>query len=130
MSTRANKRRINQRFYGRFHANYVWRSAEDRDWDNMTPVGREFGSPDYERLNILDMYRWGNITESTAMELLGLDRAALQDMMERDGLPVDIGKVALDNPELPLQLVRDIMVSREEVKSGQVLTVYEPGAGL
>lgn len=25
-------------------------SDEDRAWDNMAPVGREFGSPDYERL--------------------------------------------------------------------------------
>ncbi|MDO8778002.1 MAG: hypothetical protein Q7K57_56655 [Burkholderiaceae bacterium] len=25
-------------------------SDEDRAWDNMPPVGREFGSPDYERL--------------------------------------------------------------------------------
>lgn len=25
-------------------------SEEDRAWDNMAPVGREFGSPDYERL--------------------------------------------------------------------------------
>lgn len=54
MNARSNKRRINQRFYGRFHASFIWRSAEDWAWDNMTPVGREFGSPDYERLSILD----------------------------------------------------------------------------
>lgn len=29
-------------------------SAEARDWDNMAPVGREFGSPDYERLAAQD----------------------------------------------------------------------------
>ena len=28
----------------------VPRSQEELDWDNMVPVGREFGSPDYERL--------------------------------------------------------------------------------
>ncbi|HEY4084136.1 MAG TPA: hypothetical protein VGM81_25900 [Burkholderiaceae bacterium] len=25
-------------------------SLEDRQWDQMRPVGREFGSPDFERL--------------------------------------------------------------------------------
>ena len=48
---------------------------------------------------------------------------------EQDGLSVAIGKAALDNPELPMQLVRDIMVSLEEVKSGQVLTPYKRGGG-
>lgn len=26
------------------------RSDDDRDWENMAPVGMEFGSPDFERL--------------------------------------------------------------------------------
>lgn len=88
------------------------------------PVGREIGSPAYERLSILDMYTCGTITESRAMELLNVDRAALLAMLARDGLSVEIKKAALDNPELPLPFVRDIMVSREEVTSGQ-LTAYE-----
>lgn len=29
-------------------------SDEDREWENMAPIGREFGSPDYERLIALD----------------------------------------------------------------------------
>lgn len=32
-------------------------SAEYRTWENMTPVGREFGSPDYERLMQEDAYK-------------------------------------------------------------------------
>lgn len=28
--------------------------AEERAWDSMAPIGREFGSPDYERLTRLD----------------------------------------------------------------------------
>lgn len=28
--------------------------AEEKDWLDMAPVGREFGSPDYERLTALD----------------------------------------------------------------------------
>jgi hypothetical protein len=27
---------------------------EDRAWLNITPVGREFGSPDFERLSAID----------------------------------------------------------------------------
>lgn len=155
----------------------------------VAPVGREFGSPDYERLGILDMHVGGTITESRAMELLKVDRTALFAMMdrdglirtsteyevalkvisplvdadperetpdgdrleawgtlvqryeaqhfsfdeptsaERDGLSVAIEKAALDNPELPLPFVRDIMVSLEEVKSGQVPTAYESDDG-
>lgn len=29
-------------------------TAEKRAWDSMAPMGREFGSPDYERLTRLD----------------------------------------------------------------------------
>ena len=185
MNARARKRCISQRFYGRFHFSFVWRSTDDHAWDNIAPVGREFGSKDYERLSILDMHVSGTITESRAMELLNVDRAALLDMMGRDGLIrtsveyeaalkvvsplvdadpergtpdgdrleawvglieryeaqhfsfdestsakrnglwVEIEEAALDNPELPLPFVRDIMVSREEATSGQVLTAYE-----
>lgn len=39
----------------RFHSEFIWQSAEDREWLNATPVGREFGSPDYEKLMEQDM---------------------------------------------------------------------------
>ncbi len=29
-------------------------TEEDHAWLNMAPVGREFGSPDYERLSVMD----------------------------------------------------------------------------
>lgn len=29
-------------------------TAKDREWNSLAPVGREFGSPDYERLMELD----------------------------------------------------------------------------
>ena len=32
-----------------------------------------------------------------------------------------IGKAVLDNPEMPLQLIQDTMLSREEARSGQVV---------
>lgn len=43
-------------FHGRFHGRFLWRSAEEQAWLDLAPVGREFGSPDYERLEQLDAY--------------------------------------------------------------------------
>jgi hypothetical protein len=37
-----------------------------------------------------------------------------------------IGKAVLDNPEMPLRLIQDTMLSIEEVRAGQVLP-YELG---
>jgi ParD-like antitoxin of type II bacterial toxin-antitoxin system len=37
-----------------------------------------------------------------------------------------IGKAVLENPELPLRVVQDILLSREEAKAGQLLP-YEFG---
>lgn len=86
MNARANKRRVMDRFYGRFHAHFVWQSDDKRLWLNVAPVGREFGSPDYERLSILDLYAKGAIDDMEAMERLGLDRIALEAMEGQDGL--------------------------------------------
>ncbi|WP_084795447.1 antitoxin Xre/MbcA/ParS toxin-binding domain-containing protein [Rhodoferax ferrireducens] len=54
MGTRTNKQRICRLFHGRFHGRFLWRSAEEQAWLDLAPVGREFGSPDYERLEQLD----------------------------------------------------------------------------
>lgn len=72
MSSRSNKRRVANLFHRRFHSAFIWRSAEDFEWLNMTPVGREFGSPDYERLEVLDLYSYGVITSSQALQRLAL----------------------------------------------------------
>jgi hypothetical protein len=51
MSQRQRKRTVNELFHNRFYnPRFIWWSVEDLAWDNMAPVGREFGSPDYERL--------------------------------------------------------------------------------
>ena len=55
MSSRSNKRRVANLFYRRFHSAFLWRSAEEYEWLNAAPVGREFGSPDYEKLMEQDM---------------------------------------------------------------------------
>lgn len=54
MSARASKRRICHLFRGRFHGRILWRSAEEQAWLDIAPVGREFGSPDFDRLMELD----------------------------------------------------------------------------
>ncbi len=79
MSVKSNKRRVSRLFYGRFHGQVRWRSAEEQAWLDVVPVGREFGSPDYERLSILDMYSWGSITEDDAMRQLGALADAAKD---------------------------------------------------
>ena len=55
MSSRSNKRRDANLYYQRFHSAFLWRSAEEFEWLNAAPVGREFGSPDYEKLMEQDM---------------------------------------------------------------------------
>lgn len=56
---RSRKLAIGRLFYVRFHSpDFRWKSLEDLSWDNMVPVGREFGSPDYERLTALDAIEW------------------------------------------------------------------------
>lgn len=72
MSSRSNKRRVTNLFHGRFHSAFIWRSAEDYEWLNAAPVGREFGSPDYERLEVLHLYSYGVITSSQALQRLAL----------------------------------------------------------
>lgn len=64
MSTRINKRRIYHLLHSRFHGKSLWISAEEQDWLDMAPVGREFGSPDYERLQILDLHATGRMTSN------------------------------------------------------------------
>ena len=60
--------------YLRFHGPCLWRrSAEEQAWLDVAPVGREFGSPDYERLQILDLYVAGHLSHEAAMGKLGMD---------------------------------------------------------
>ena len=50
MKNRTNKRRI----YALYQSRSVRRTDEEQAWLDVIPVGREFGSPDYERLLELD----------------------------------------------------------------------------
>lgn len=91
MNRRKNKRRLLQRMYDSLHSSYRRYSDEELAWLNAAPVGREFGSNDYERLQTLDLYSWGQLSEQDAMARLGLNQVELAQMLERDGLrPVDV----------------------------------------
>jgi hypothetical protein len=52
MKNRKNKHRLYRLWFQ--DKPYLRWSDEDRAWESMAPVGREFGSPDYERLMELD----------------------------------------------------------------------------
>lgn len=74
MSTRSNKRRAYQLMRSRLDGNFQQvRSAEEQAWLDIAPIGREFGSPDYERLQIFDLCAAGNISYDDAMLKLGMD---------------------------------------------------------
>jgi hypothetical protein len=74
VSTRNNKRRIYKLLHNHFLGKSPWsRSAEEQAWLDVAPVGREFGSPDYERLQILDLYLAGQISSVDAMRSLEMD---------------------------------------------------------
>lgn len=46
------------------------RTLEDRLWDQMPPVGREFGSPDFERLMEEDRRNGVGVFDPALKELL------------------------------------------------------------
>lgn len=86
MSMRRIRRRINGLFYERSHSRPFRLSAEEMAWLNVVPVGREFGSPDYDRLVILDMFTSGQLTAQDAMHQLGVDEIQFAAMVEKAGL--------------------------------------------
>ncbi len=51
MNQRKRKKTVSERLQNRLrNPRFIWMSAQDRAWVDMVPVGREFGSPDYEGL--------------------------------------------------------------------------------
>lgn len=81
MNARMNKRRIYTLLYHRFHGQCMWRSAEEQAWLDAAPVGREFGSPDYERLEIPDLYAAGQMSREEAICKLGMD--SLEELQQQ-----------------------------------------------
>ena len=73
MNNRQRKQRVNQIFKGRLrHPVLVRLSDEDNSWETMAPVGREFGSPDYEKLTQQDALEF----QLRLAELLSAGQAA------------------------------------------------------
>lgn len=59
MNQRRRRRTVKVHFHDRFYnTRFIWWGAEDCAWENMAPIGREFGSPDYERLMKEDSDQW------------------------------------------------------------------------
>ncbi len=55
----------------------------------MAPVGREFGSPDFEGLQVLELYVAGEMNGGDAMRMLGRDSLqALGQQLLAAGLKV------------------------------------------
>ena len=91
MNTRMNRRRIFKLFHDRFHGERFWRTREEQAWLDVAPVGREFGSPDYERLQVLDLYAAGKMNREDAMRMLGVNSLqALQQQILAAGLNVPV----------------------------------------
>lgn len=89
MNARMNKRRIYSLVSRRLHGQCWRRSAEEQAWLDVAPVGREFGSPDFERLQVLDLYAAGEMNRENAMRMLGLESLqALQQQLLAAGLNV------------------------------------------
>lgn len=91
MNSKKRKLRVLRLFQSRFHGRFRWLSNEERLWLDLTPVGREFGSKDFERLQILDLYSQGHLSAHEAMQHLGLDKIALDAMLEKEISNVRIG---------------------------------------
>lgn len=73
MTSNRERRARAQRKQRRVNCQQLERSPEDVQWDRMTPVGREFGSPVFERLMEEDQ-RNGVGVFDPAMTLLMADR--------------------------------------------------------
>jgi hypothetical protein len=55
MKARTIKRRRTKQAQGRLQCSYnLKRTPEEQAWLDIAPIGREFGSPDWERLAMLD----------------------------------------------------------------------------
>ena len=71
-------------------------SSEDRAWLDIAPVGREFGSPDYERLTALDQatfvvfQSWEQVRKWLAAPNAQLDGELVQ--RTRREAPMDLAK--------------------------------------
>jgi len=67
---------------------------EDQLWDRMPAVGREFGSPDFERLMHDDYRLWRGVFDPAVRQAFGATGMRLADFESPDELPLQ--------PRLPI----------------------------
>lgn len=75
------------------------RAGEEQAWLNMVPVGREFGSPDYDRLAAEDMKNVANINSLKAMFGRSEKRVSIQKMNEAIATRATAGSNVCGNTE-------------------------------
>lgn len=117
MSSRSNKRRVANLFHRRFHSKFIWQSAEDREWLNATPVGREFGSPDYEKLMEQDMREFRSNLSSLIKVCSDLADAKTDDVAAEERQVAVNVQIALQELGQPVSLEVAAEVWRHHSKS-------------
>lgn len=86
MKNRIKKRQLYKLYQGR----YIRLTAKDRAWLDMAPVGREFGSKDYERLVQLDAL--ADVAKTAANQVSEFIDQTLQVVEESNNRIRDMGK--------------------------------------
>ncbi len=87
-----------------FHSAFVSRSAEDVEWLNETPVGREFGSPDYEKLMEQDMTEFRSNLSSLIKVCSDLADAKTDDVDAEERQDAGNVQIALQELGQPVSL--------------------------
>lgn len=104
MNQRNRKRTVKELFHNRFYnTRFMWWSAEDRAWESMAPIGREFGSPDYERLMKEDADQW----QAKLADLVAICNAGKGPMPEASEFKEDAINVQLALKDLGLDVNLD-----------------------
>lgn len=107
MKVRTRKTQLQRLFNCRLLRPYRM-TPQERLWLDFVPIGREFGSKDYGRLEALDMYFYGQISVQKVMGILDIDESGLAAMMktgaqyrsvpQQIGYWACIGTAVMDNP--------------------------------
>ncbi len=125
MNQRERKRAVTKLFRHRFHnTGFIWRSAEEQAWLDITPVGREFGSPEYERL----MQEDGEKLQRKLAELVATSRANSPAVPETIEFPEDTKNIQTALKELGHDVSLDSAGRFWKVCSSSLMAGWMSGA--
>lgn len=125
MNQRRRKRTVKELFHNRFYSTrFIWWSAEDRAWESMTPVGREFGSPDYERLMKEDTDQW----QATLADLVAICNAGKGPVPETSEFKEDAINVQLALKDLGYDVNLDTAARVWKHHSNSMMAGWMSGA--